>query len=179
MNALILQCAYNKIVDLEVVETLLSAGIDINSQDNEGNTALLATKFTEDNYDTIKFLLDHNANINLCNQDGNTALMMACKNNNADLAHLFLQYGAQLHYGSKTAYDLTTDSYIKSLIKRYLPENSYQSCEIKQCSICCAGAHAKHETYVQLVCNHIFHYNCIDRCLFDSRTCPQCQAIIY
>jgi ankyrin repeat protein len=192
-NALILQCAYNKIVDLEVVKTLLLAGIDINSQDDKGRTALLVTKFTEDNYDVIKFLLDHNANINLYNKEGNTALMLASKDNKVDLVQLFLDYGAQLNYGPKTAYELTTDPYIKSLIKRYLPQNSYQRCEIKQCSkcsdvntskpchesICYADAHAKHKKYVQLHCSHVFHYICIDRWLCDQRSCPECRAMIY
>jgi ankyrin repeat protein len=177
MTALMWYCAGNEIVDIEVLKMLLSPDVDINSQCDDGETALLFIKFTKENYDAIKFLLaDHNANINLGTKDGNTALMIACKDNKVDLVHLFLEYGAQLHYGSKTAFDLTTDPYMKNLIKRYLPQNSYKSCDLKQCFIC---SDVDNMRYVQLHCNHVFHYNCIDRWLFDQRTCPECRAIIY
>lgn len=177
---LMIYCKHANILDLEIIKMFISAGIDVNSQHlDDKSTALMYVVSSNEKYDVLKLILalaHHNANINLTDVNGHTALAHACIMNVCNSVQLLLEYGAELHHGLMTAYDLTTDPYIKSLIKRWLPQNAYKNTNIKQCSIC---SDIDNNTYIQLHCKHVFHYTCIDRWLFDHRTCPECRASIY
>jgi serine/threonine-protein phosphatase 6 regulatory ankyrin repeat subunit B len=65
--------------NIEIMSLLLKQSTEsINVQDNNGNTALIIAS-EKGYYDTVKLLLDYNANINIKNKDGNNALMMASR----------------------------------------------------------------------------------------------------
>ena len=87
--------------DKEVVAILLRAGVDVNAQNNDGNTYLLslvpsladARQEREDwarNYmELITYLVEQGANPNLTNKKGESALSMAKKLNLPDVVTLF------------------------------------------------------------------------------------------
>lgn len=155
----------------------MSLGAEINIQDDIGHSVLMLACASDSSAGVIKLLLKNNADVNLHMKDGGyTALMFACTDNEVETVQLLLECGAHSHSKPRIAYDLTTNTYIKSLIKSWLPQNSYKICDVKQCFIC---SEVDCKKYIQLHCNHVFHYICIDMWLFEQRTCPECRAMIY
>ena len=73
---------------------LLQAGLDINQQDEHGDSALHMAGFYG-SLERIKFLLDHGANINLRDKQGNTLLMTAQKQGRTDIVEYLLAKGAE------------------------------------------------------------------------------------
>lgn len=73
-----------------VVHLLAKAGLNLNSQDNEGNTALHGA-YDED---IAKALIEDGANVNIRNADGETPLL---SNFSAAVAKLLVAAGADIH----------------------------------------------------------------------------------
>ena len=73
---------------------LLQAGLDINQQDERGDSALHMAGFYG-SLERIKFLLEHGANINLRDKQGNTLLMTAQKRGQTDIVAYLLAQGAE------------------------------------------------------------------------------------
>lgn len=65
----------------EVLEYLINKGVDINKQDNLGNTALHYAVFTY-NYQKIRMLLSAGANPNIKNKQGDSVINVAAKYEN-------------------------------------------------------------------------------------------------
>lgn len=62
----------------------------------------------------------------------------------------------------------------------YLPEPSMVTVTLphkkeESCSIC---LNAFSDVVVQLVCNHIFHKECVTSWVHQSRTCPVCRTVV-
>ena len=83
------------------IKDLLSEGVDINSKDNGGLSALMlssADSNTTSNIETVKFLLKNGADPNLQDNDGWTALMLSSgysdTDSNIETVKLLLENGA-------------------------------------------------------------------------------------
>ena len=63
--------------------------LDLNVQDNEGNTAMhIATNFAK--VDVVSFFMERKVDINIQNTNGNTPLHIACRNNIVNIAEMIL-----------------------------------------------------------------------------------------
>jgi len=76
----------------EIVRLLLSRGVDLNSVDRDGNTALMVGM----DVDIARMLIDAGIDINARNHDGDTALMLAIADRQYDKAKLLLGMGVEI-----------------------------------------------------------------------------------
>ncbi len=79
--------------DLKAVQLFLEAGIDCNSPDATGSTALIAAA-KEGRLDVVNKLLEQKLNLNFQDKQGETALMLAAANNHTDIVKLLLKKNA-------------------------------------------------------------------------------------
>jgi len=79
--------------NLEEVQLWLGAGIDPNSTDADGNSAIFLATFTG-NTNIMKELLVKGANANLVKGGKTSALEVAVEKDRIDLVTLLVQYGA-------------------------------------------------------------------------------------
>ncbi|RWS23761.1 hypothetical protein B4U80_02997 [Leptotrombidium deliense] len=87
-NALLLYVS--KIGELSVVKRLIDEGVDINTKDKDGNSAIhLATE--ANHVEVLKFLLQNDADINVVNDDGNSALHVAILSLSLECVELLLE----------------------------------------------------------------------------------------
>ncbi|KAG2681846.1 hypothetical protein I3760_11G163000 [Carya illinoinensis] len=61
---------------------------------------------------------------------------------------------------------------------RYGSQKTASSTCVKDCAICLEDFENGQWCHVLPVCNHMFHLNCIQRWLMESRTCPMCRSSI-
>lgn len=89
----------------EIIEILISAGADLNVQDNRGDTALVLA--TKSNYkEIVEMLINADADLNVQNKDGNTALIEALRYSHREIAKLLINAGTHLNVqygGGETA----------------------------------------------------------------------------
>jgi ankyrin repeat protein len=82
--------------DNESVMAILKRANNINTRDNDGNTALMWAVYNEhDNVAIIQALLDKGADVNLKANDGSTALSWALKKGNTETVALLKKAGAK------------------------------------------------------------------------------------
>ena len=81
--------------DTEEVECLVKSGVDPNSQDDNGITALMVAAFYG-HTGTVKFLIDAKANLNLQDKAGYTALMLTSISGFVDITTILINGGADL-----------------------------------------------------------------------------------
>jgi len=87
--------AYN-CKDIASYEYFITKGNKVNSQNKDGNTALITASYSND-LNVINLLLKHTKNINLINKKGNSALTYAVEGNTAKTVELLLKKGANLN----------------------------------------------------------------------------------
>jgi ankyrin repeat protein len=76
----------------KIIIYLIKGGININHQDNDGNTALhIAIKLRQNN-EIIKLLLDNGADVNIKNKNGKTPLDIAMEKGDKDIINLLKMY---------------------------------------------------------------------------------------
>jgi ankyrin repeat protein len=81
---------------LDVIQSALSEGIDINRLDGQGWTALgAAAEFGS--AETVQFLLDHGANVNRKNAKGETALFQAGRCGSLETANILVERGVDIN----------------------------------------------------------------------------------
>lgn len=80
---------------ISIAEILLSKGVNINGQDNEGKTALI-NAVERKNINTIKFLISNGANPNLADNEGNTAMDLARKEGSSEIINILKEDPANL-----------------------------------------------------------------------------------
>jgi len=83
--------------NVEVMEFLLSSGVDKNERDAEGNSALMWVVSSDGSEELMEALVDHGANVNLQNFVGETALYLACARGLEDKVEYLLDNGADVH----------------------------------------------------------------------------------
>jgi ankyrin repeat protein len=88
--------------DAKVVRESLQKGIDANSQDRFGTTALMIAA-REGHAEIVQILLEKNANVNLQNSSGMTALMNASFGGYMEIVKALLEKGADVN-AHNTAY---------------------------------------------------------------------------
>ncbi|WP_371253361.1 ankyrin repeat domain-containing protein [Orientia tsutsugamushi] len=82
---------------LDVVKYLIEQGVDINTQNLRGSTALHIASYNG-NIQMAMFLLANNAAVDTQNVYSNTALYYAVEQSNIEMASLLLSYGANLSF---------------------------------------------------------------------------------
>jgi hypothetical protein len=78
---------------LDDCKKFISIGIDVNSRDRSGSTALFLCCHPQ-NLKLYRFLLNSGLNPNLANNRGNTALHLACEKSYPEVVLILLLYGA-------------------------------------------------------------------------------------
>jgi serine/threonine-protein phosphatase 6 regulatory ankyrin repeat subunit B len=103
--------------NIEKIEFLLTKKVDLNIQDNQGNTPLMICISAKKNAKKIAdILIDNKADLNIQNNDGFTALMIATIEKNSDIISILNQSGASTTIKSseeKTAADYANEASAK------------------------------------------------------------------
>ncbi len=103
-----------------IVQALIDAGADINGQNDNGDTALMAA-ISDDEEPIITLLLRiKNINVNLQNREGFSALMMAAEGTRYELIPALLNEGANITLKNavgQTALDLSGNEQAKALLQ--------------------------------------------------------------
>ena len=81
---------------LERTEALLAQGIDVNSKNPGGRTALMAASF-KGNVQIVKVLLGYGADVSLADNAGTTALMDALVFGDEEIVNLLIAAGADVN----------------------------------------------------------------------------------
>jgi ankyrin repeat protein len=96
--ALLAAASWGRAANLKL---LLDNGADIETRDDDGNTALIiaSSGLAVSTIDTVRLLLDRGANVEAKNSDGDTALILAASKDgvdNVDIVKLLLSRGANI-----------------------------------------------------------------------------------
>ena len=107
-------------LSLEDIQTFVRHGVNVNTQDNQGNTALMHLLGEWDIGGTLKALLKVGANPNITNKEGNTALMMVVMRRWDNMVQAFLEAGADPNIknkAGKTALQIAKEKKDEDIIK--------------------------------------------------------------
>ncbi len=106
--------------DIEAVKELISAGVNLDKQDNGGNTALIWASYNN-HIEIVKELIKAGAHLDKVNDDGNTALLLASIYNNIEIVKELLENFADefIIVGGKSFYDFLDDENKKIIQKLY------------------------------------------------------------
>ena len=78
--------------DMELIQLLVSKGVDVNAKDKYGNTAFHFVK----NIEIAKFLVSKGADVNVKNKNGDTPLHLKAHNANVEIAKFLVSNGANV-----------------------------------------------------------------------------------
>jgi ankyrin repeat protein len=104
----------------DIMKFLIDNGIDVNSRDRKGNTALMFSSFHGAKR-CVKLLLDHGADPNIVGAEG-TAISGAAYGRRLDIVKILLEHGADpnvkhdLCLGMVTALDMALTEEIRNLL---------------------------------------------------------------
>lgn len=113
----LLAAAYNG--HTNIVKLLVQYGVNINIQDQYGQTSLF-TAVCKNQISTVKALLALGADPNIPSYKNNTVLHLACQNNNIEILELLLQHEINISYKNrqqKTALDIAIENNHQEIIK--------------------------------------------------------------
>ena len=82
--------------DAELVQTLISLGVNVNTKFSDGLSALWIAAFTN-NRDMIDVLAAGKANMDIRDKNGKTVLMWAVENDKKEVANALIKYGANVN----------------------------------------------------------------------------------
>ncbi|EAY13460.1 hypothetical protein TVAG_206280 [Trichomonas vaginalis G3] len=108
--------------DKELVELLLSHGVNLNEKDKDGDTALNIAA-CNGYKDIAELLLSHGANIHEKDKYGNMALHIATYHKDKEIVELLLSHGANINEKDicgETALHIALDRYDKEIIELLL-----------------------------------------------------------
>ena len=75
---------------------------------------------------------------------------------------------------SPSNFRITKNSFLSSRLTKNTIVNTFEN-NYEKCSICMQDISNNSKT---LICNHVYHRNCINTWLFNANTCPICRRII-
>jgi len=93
----------SKIRNLEKVKAFLEKGIDVNTKDDNGQTALHIA-IISDNQEIVKLLIDEGADVNAKDENGMTPLLLAVSEGHVDLAECLIENGADVNMGDESGF---------------------------------------------------------------------------
>jgi len=82
--------------DLQTVQDLLTAGVEVNAKDYDGRTALMWAAY-EGSMEIVGVLFENGADVNAKNSKGVTALMLAADQNHMEITKLLLAKDADIN----------------------------------------------------------------------------------
>jgi hypothetical protein len=106
----------------EIFDLLIRYGAKVQLVDGEKNTVLHHFVENADDKDIVRLLVSHGINVDAVNKSGETALMVAAENGNSADVKALLESGSdvsKLNRDGKTAWDLTDDAEVRSLLESY------------------------------------------------------------
>lgn len=86
--------------DLDMVQYLVKSGVDINAQNNVGETALMFATRRGGRFDVVRFLVKSGADINSKCAYGTTTLMWASYGGYLDIVRFLVKEGADINHQS-------------------------------------------------------------------------------
>ena len=96
---------YSGFIDVSIlkprIEKLVELGVDINHQDNYGNTPLMTIIDSEKSANIAKILIDNDAEVNIVDKNGNSALYKALDAGIKSNIDLLLQHDAKAYKDGK------------------------------------------------------------------------------
>ncbi len=90
--------------DTEKVLSLLEKGVNVNTKDKDGNTALILASLSGRDIQTVRVLLANGADVNAKNKKNHTALIYSASNKKADIASALLEKGADINHQDDNGY---------------------------------------------------------------------------
>ena len=90
--------------DKEKVRSLIRNGANINSRDEDGDTALMIAALRGQDLGTVNTLLANGANVNARNNENDTALIYAASNDDAAILEALLNKGADINHQNDNGY---------------------------------------------------------------------------
>lgn len=94
--------------DVQSLKRILGSGVEINSKNENGHSALMLAAYNG-HFDATQFLLEQGADVNSIDQSSNSILMGVIFKGHAAIFELLVQAGADLDYENRkkqTAIDL-------------------------------------------------------------------------
>ena len=115
-----------KIGNIEVVKLLLTKNVDVNIQNEEGQTTLMEAS-QNGHTQIVELLLKKNADVNIQNKKGVTALMLASQNGHAQVIKLLLKENADVNIqieDGRTGLVLASQNGHTQIVELLLKENA-------------------------------------------------------
>jgi WD40 repeat protein len=90
--------------DEEKVRALIRKGANVNSRDEDGDTALMVAALRGLDSGTVNSLLANRANVNAKNKENDTALIFAASNDDSEILEALLNKGAHINHQNDNGY---------------------------------------------------------------------------
>lgn len=103
-----LLCAKEKNPDFKIIQTLLNAGVDIDVQDEQGNSALTLAAYMG-HAELVKFLLERRADHTIQDKDNLTALDWATKRNHKAVIEVLKLFSVKQTIGFSVSFSIKYD----------------------------------------------------------------------
>lgn len=88
--------------NLKIIKFLVSAGANLESYDNQGNTPLMYAFYDQEKSEAVSFLLSLNVNAEIMNSSEQTPLILAALNNHYNSIKLLVKAGLKLETKGKS-----------------------------------------------------------------------------
>ena len=109
----------------DVVRQLVNKGVDINTKDGDGWTALMLATYYGDGYKTVRLLTELGADLDIQNEDGETALICAIIGKATKSAKILISNGANVSIkdnNGRTALMLAIEGNLDEIKELLLPK---------------------------------------------------------